>query len=104
MQASVKDTNVRAGEHTVSIDFTPVHNHEIRMLEFSQQVSVNDLRQMTNDLFAATRRIIESATDAQIVYEPIDPNADDPYAKAGEEALAWNLGHLVAHVRRRRGI
>jgi hypothetical protein len=32
------------------------------------------------------------------VFQPVDPNANDPFAKAGEDELAWTLGHVIVHL------
>ena len=36
--------------------------------------------------------------DADIVFDPSDPEASDPHAVEGEEEIGWGIGHLVAHV------
>jgi hypothetical protein len=42
---------------------------------------------------------IASCQDQDAHFEPSDPDAYDPYASLPEEVtLAWNLGHVIAHV------
>ncbi len=33
-----------------------------------------------------------------MTFDPVDPLADDPYAKEGEEKIGWSIAHLVVHV------
>jgi hypothetical protein len=42
--------------------------------------------------------LIVDCVDADVILEPADPQADDPFAATPEEAnLAWNLGHVIVH-------
>ncbi len=80
------------------IDFSPIDNGSMKMLEFSRTLTIDDLRRATHDSLDTLRALIAQADDAMIVFEPHDPHADDPHAAAGEEHIGWTLGHLVAHV------
>lgn len=80
------------------IDFSLIRNKEMKMLEYSERFNINDLRAATNAYLDAILDIIGTANDAQFVHNPIDPNADDPYAIEGEENIGWNLAHLALHV------
>ena len=43
--------------------------------------------------------LIAACTDADVTFEPIDPQANDKYAATEAEVhLAWTLGHLIVHV------
>ncbi len=79
------------------IDFTPVRNKELTLLEMAEQVTLDDLHAAADFYVDAIQAIIKDASDAQIAYVPIDEAADDPYAVSGEETIGWSLGHLVAH-------
>jgi len=68
------------------------------MLEFSTRFSLAQLRAATNTYLDTLLDIIKPFGDAHLTFEPQDPNANDPYAKAGEENIAWSLGHLILHV------
>ena len=82
----------------MAIDFKPVLNQEMKMLEYSQQFTIDDLRRATNDSVDYLLSLIEKMDDAAIVFAPHDPNASDPHAVAGEEEIGWGIGHLIAHV------
>ena len=80
------------------LDFSPISNKETTILEFSKNMSVADLRQATNDSLDRLTSYFEGLTDADVVFDPVDETADDPYAVAGEENIGWNLAHLLVHV------
>jgi len=82
----------------MTIDFIPVDNGEMKLLEYSQQFSVADLRKATSDSIDYLLDLIKDMNDADITFEPVDPDANDPHAVAGEEHIGWGIGHLVAHV------
>jgi hypothetical protein len=82
-----------------TIDFTPIKNGSVKMLEFSQQFTTQQLRDATNESIDVLLKIIHDAQEADIAFLPHDPNAHDPYAKSeAEQHIGWSLGHLVAHV------
>jgi hypothetical protein len=80
------------------IDLSPVQNGEIKLLEYARSFTVADLRETTNHSLDLIRQLIEGKADAQVVFLPHDPLANDPHAKPGEEHIGWSLAHLVAHV------
>jgi hypothetical protein len=82
----------------VLIDFTPAFNGEIKLYDFAQQFTVDDLRAAANASIDTILSIIGAADDAQLTFLPEDPNADDPFAPPEERYLGWSLAHLVAHV------
>jgi hypothetical protein len=82
----------------MAIDFKPVKDGEMKMAEYAAQFSIDDLRQATNDSVDYLLVLINDMTDVDIVFDPVDEGANDPYAVEGEENIGWNIGHLVAHV------
>jgi hypothetical protein len=82
----------------MTIDFAPVHRGDITLQGLAAPASRADLRAVTNDLMDAIRAYLVPATDQEVIYVPHDPEADDPYAVAGEEKIGWSLAHLVVHV------
>ncbi|MDX2078136.1 MAG: DinB family protein [bacterium] len=82
----------------MQLDFTPVRNNDIKLADFAKDITVDDLRQWTNASIDIILNIIADCDDADITFDPIDPLADDPYAKEGEEKIGWSLAHLVVHV------
>ena len=81
------------------LDFTPVRNKEISYAELVTNFTVAELRDLTNEIIDHELAMIADCTDADVVFVPHDPNADDPYATdEADRDLAWNLGHLIVHV------
>lgn len=82
----------------MAIDFKPVNDGEMKLAEYAAQYTIDDLRRATNDSVDYLLSLIKDMTDADIVFSPHDPEANDPYAVPGEEHIGWGIGHLVAHV------
>jgi hypothetical protein len=82
----------------IMIDFDPVRRGEQKFDEFSAQFDISDLRKATNGSIDYLLDVITGLTDADIIFEPHDPDADDPYAVDGEEHIGWSIAHLIVHV------
>lgn len=81
------------------LDFSRVRAREVKLADLVADLSVDDLARATDGSIARIEEILATATDADVVFVPEDPAADDPAAAdPAERDLAWNLGHLVAHV------
>ena len=58
----------------------------------------DDLRAWTNKMIDEELALIADCTDADVVFEPVDPAANDTFAATQDEVnIAWTLGHLVVH-------
>jgi hypothetical protein len=61
-------------------------------------VTVDDLRRLTNQMIDTQLAAIEGCTDADVTFAPSDPEANDAAAATEEEVnLPWTLGHLIVH-------
>ncbi|MEJ2747242.1 MAG: DinB family protein [Anaerolineae bacterium] len=81
------------------LDFTPIRTHEMTIGQFTADLTLTDLRRLTDEMIDQMLSLIADCTDADVVFQPIDPDADDPYAADEEDvALAWTLGHVIVHV------
>lgn len=81
------------------LDFTAVRNKEMSYAELVADLTVADLRALTNEIIDYQLGLLASCTDADVVFTPLDPDAHDPYAaEKSDEGIAWNLGHLIVHV------
>ncbi|MBZ0291271.1 MAG: DinB family protein [Anaerolineae bacterium] len=85
------------GVDLVAIDFAPVKSGAMKLFEYSQQFNIDDLRAATNDSVDLLLDIIRDMNDADVVFDPEDPEAHDPYAAEGEEHIGWNMAHLIVH-------
>jgi hypothetical protein len=81
------------------LDFTPVREKKISPAALVADLTIDDFRDLTNEMVDYQLSLISEATDADVVFVPNDPDAHDAYAiDPEEEDLAWTLGHLIVHV------
>jgi len=81
------------------LDFTPVRNEEMTYADLVEGLTVNDLRTLTHEMIEVQLEMISDSDDANVVFEPLDPEADDPFAVDPDEVeMPWTLGHLIVHV------
>jgi hypothetical protein len=80
------------------LNFAPVRAKEITLQELSADLTVIDLRRLTDEMVNAMLSLIADCTDADVVFVPEDPEAYDKYAASTEDLRApWTLGHVVVH-------
>ncbi|MFQ3534729.1 MAG: DinB family protein [Aggregatilineales bacterium] len=80
------------------IDFSPVRQGGVKLLDFSQRFTFHDLRLAVNAYIDATLDLLADCNDAVLTFEPHDPEAHDPFAPTADQRIGWNLAHLVLHV------
>jgi hypothetical protein len=83
---------------TPTVNFTPVFDKTIKLAEFSQPFTVDDLRAVTNASIDLLLGVIRQANDEAITFVPHDPHANDPHAAEEEQHVGWSLAHLIVHV------
>ncbi len=80
------------------LDFDPIRRRELTLAQFAAGFSRDDLIRFSNEMIDRQLRLIEGITDEDVVFTPVDVNADDPYAADPDAgALAWTLGHVIVH-------
>ena len=82
------------------IDFSPMRDGELTYLEYAarENIGMGELKQLSDESIDFLLELLDGLNDADIVFDPEDPDADDPFAVEGEEEIGWNFGHLIAHV------
>lgn len=81
------------------LDFRAVRAGEITLAELIADLTRDDLPDLTNEMVDRVLGLIADCVDADVIFEPVDPEAHDPFAATSEEVnLAWNLGHVVVHI------
>lgn len=82
------------------IDLSPVRDGEKKFIEFcrDENITVDTLRDASNESIDFLLDLISDLDDTDIVFDPNDADANDPYAVEGEENIGWTMGHLIAHV------
>lgn len=82
------------------LDFSPVHSGQISTREFAarENISFEDLAPLTNEMIDTMLALIAECGDADVVFVPDDPEANDAFAENMDEVnLAWTLGHVIVH-------
>lgn len=81
------------------LDFTPVRNREMTLVELTADLTKNDLRRLTDEMIDTVLAKIAECTDEDVVFVPDDPDAYDPVAATEEELyMPWTLGHVIVHI------
>ena len=82
------------------IDFSPMRDGEMSFTEYAAQNNIGPakLRKLSDESIDFLLTLLDGLDDSDIVFDPEDPQADDPYAVEGEEKIGWTFGHLIAHV------
>lgn len=80
------------------IDFSPLLKREVKSIDFARQLTLDDLRAVTNESIDTMLGIIADLGDADVTFIPDDPDAFDPHAPEDEQRVGWNLAHIIAHV------
>lgn len=80
------------------LDFEPVRRGERTIADLAAGLTTADLAALTEEMGALELAILEGAVDADVVFVPDDPEANDTFAAdQGDVGLAWTLGHVVVH-------
>jgi hypothetical protein len=79
------------------LNFQAVRNNEISFSELVANLTIDDLRDLTHEMVDTVLDLIAGCVDADVVLEPLDPDADDPFATPEEVHMPWTLGHVIVH-------
>ncbi len=80
------------------LDFKTVRSGEITFSELVAGLTLDNLRDLSDEMIDRILELIADCVDADVVFEPLDPDAYDPYAERAEDVtLAWTLGHVIVH-------
>ena len=79
------------------LDFTAVKNHSRSFADLAAGLTKADLYQLTDEMIDTMQTIIADAVDADVVFVPEDPEANDTFGKPEEANLSWTLGHVIVH-------
>lgn len=80
------------------LDFTGVKNRSRSFADLAAGLTKADLYQLTDEMIDTMQTIIADAVDADVVFVPEDPEANDTFGKPEEANLSWTLGHVIVHV------
>ncbi len=82
------------------IDFSAMRDGGVSFIDYAAQANIGpaELKALSDESIDYLLGQIDGLSDADIIFTPEDPDADDPFAVEGEESIGWNFGHLIAHV------
>jgi hypothetical protein len=81
------------------LDFTPVRNKEMTMTDLTADLTIEDLRTLTNEMTAVILDMIKECSDADVTFAPDDPDAYDSFAENEDDVnISWTLGHVIVHL------
>ena len=82
------------------IDFTPMREGDLSYKDYAarEKLGPAELRSLSDESIDFLLSLLDGLTDDDIVFDPEDPDANDPFAVEGEEEIGWNFGHLIVHV------
>ena len=68
------------------------------MAQLADGLTIADLRQLTNEMVDVMLGVIAESTDADVIADILDPQANDTFAANPDEVgLSWTLGHVIVH-------
>lgn len=80
------------------LDFQAYSEKKITLSQLTEGVDVDSLRRASNESVDTILGLIANCTDADVVFTPVDPQANDTFAADAADAnLPWSLGHLIVH-------
>jgi hypothetical protein len=80
------------------IDFSPVRQKLVTVPDLARSLDKADLAAATIAMTDALLERIEGCVDADVTFEPDDPEANDTFAADDSVvALPWTLGHVIVH-------
>lgn len=80
------------------LDFSPVRAKQMTVTELAAPLSLEDLRQLTAEMFTQIEARIAACRDADVTFPAVDPAANDTFAANPADAkISWNLGHVIVH-------
>ncbi|GHO45868.1 DinB family protein [Ktedonospora formicarum] len=79
------------------LDFSSVKNGSKTFAELAAGLTKADLYHLADEIVDTIQEIIADAVDADVVFVPDDPQANDAFGKPEEVHLAWTLGHVIVH-------
>ena len=81
------------------LDLSLVRKNQMTLGQLVADLTVDDLRDLTNEMIDYQLALIADCDDADVTFMPIDPAAEDKYAAdEAETHVAWTLGHVIVHV------
>ena len=65
------------------VTISMLSNKQVSLDELVKELTTTDLRDLTNEMIDTQLVLIKDCTDEDVVFVPVDPEANDPYAEKG---------------------
>lgn len=83
----------------VDVDYEALLKNPKDLNTAAANLTVTDLIQLTEEMYTIINSLIVECVDADVTFQPVDPNAHDAAAASNAEAnIAWTLGHVLVHL------
>src|SRR5579875_1811156 len=69
------------------LDFSAIKNGSASFADLAAKLTKADLYKLTDEMIDTMQAIVADAIDADVIFVPRDPNADDPFGKPEEKEL-----------------
>jgi hypothetical protein len=80
------------------LDFTRVRSREKTIAQLAAGLTIADLHKLTDEMVDTLLGLIAGASDADVVFQPVDAAAKDTFAATDVEVnMPWTLGHVIVH-------
>ena len=81
------------------LDFQALRDGSINFDALVAGLTREDLRDLTFEMIDTVLELIGDCVDGDVIFQPLDAVADDPYAASAEElTMPWTLGHVIVHI------
>ena len=80
------------------LDYQSIREKKVTVQDLVKGLTKDDLRRELHEMYNDIEHRIANATDADVVFQPVDPNAHDPIRQRRRRELAWMLGHVIVHL------
>jgi hypothetical protein len=80
------------------LDFEAFYAEKITFAQLTAGLTRDDLCAEVNEMVDEMLVRVAGCIDADVTFQPVDPDAHDPYADDPTAVdLAWTLGHVIVH-------
>ena len=81
------------------IDYARIHQDPESINDIAADMKIEDLKHELHEMVGFFEDLIMDCVDADVAFQPEDPEAYDPDASNSDEVyIAWTLAHVIVHL------
>jgi hypothetical protein len=81
------------------LEFKALRERKQTLPQLTEGLTRRELRDLTEEMVHTQLALLADCVDADVVFEPDDPEAFDSAAATAEEVhMPWTLGHVIVHI------